>query len=71
MGNLGFGEVVLILLVLLLVFGTSRLPALGDAVGKGIRNFRRGVKPDPGVQAPHEPAGAGHASAEGKDEPKR
>jgi sec-independent protein translocase protein TatA len=46
MGNLGFGELLLIFLVLLLVFGTSRLPALGDALGKGIRNFKRGVTPE-------------------------
>jgi sec-independent protein translocase protein TatA len=44
MGHLGFGEILLILLVLLLVFGTSRLPALGDALGRGIRNFRKAHK---------------------------
>jgi sec-independent protein translocase protein TatA len=44
MFNLGLGEVLLILLVLLLVFGTSRLPALGDAIGKGMRNFRSSVR---------------------------
>lgn len=44
MANLGLGEVLLILLVLLLVFGTSRLPALGDALGKGIRNFRSATR---------------------------
>ena len=41
LGNIGFGELVLILLVLLLVFGTSKLPQLGDALGKGIRNFKK------------------------------
>jgi sec-independent protein translocase protein TatA len=44
MFNVGFGEALLILLVLLLVFGTSRLPALGDAIGKGMRNFRGSVR---------------------------
>ena len=46
MGNIGFGELLLILLVLLLIFGTSKLPALGDALGKGIRNFRKSSKDD-------------------------
>ena len=46
MGNIGFGELLLILLVLLLIFGTSKLPALGDALGKGIRNFKKSAKDD-------------------------
>jgi sec-independent protein translocase protein TatA len=41
--NLGFGELVLIFIVILLIFGSSKLPALGDALGKGIRNFKRSV----------------------------
>ena len=40
-GGLGIGEVVMILLVLLLVFGARRLPELGGALGKGIREFKR------------------------------
>ena len=57
MGNLGFGEILLILVVLLLVFGTSRLPALGDAVGKGLRNFRKATKDEasPGETKAGEP----------------
>lgn len=42
-GGLGIGEVVMILLVLLLVFGARRLPELGGALGKGIREFKRSV----------------------------
>jgi|GEM_PF-245323 len=42
-GRLGFGEIVLILLVLLIVFGPRRLPELGGALGKGIREFKRSV----------------------------
>jgi sec-independent protein translocase protein TatA len=41
--NLGFGELVLIFVVILLIFGSSKLPQLGDALGKSIRNFRRSV----------------------------
>lgn len=39
--RLGFGEVLVILVIALLVFGPSKLPQLGDALGKGIRNFRK------------------------------
>ena len=39
----GMGEWVIILLIVLLVFGANKLPALGDGVGKAIKNFKRGV----------------------------
>ena len=41
--NLGFGELLLIFIVILLIFGSSKLPQLGDALGKGIKNFKRSV----------------------------
>jgi len=43
MGNLGFGELLIILIVVLLIFGSSKLPQLGDALGRGIRNFKKTV----------------------------
>lgn len=42
-GNLGMGEMLLVLLVVLLLFGARRLPELGGALGKGLREFRRSV----------------------------
>ena len=39
--RLGFGEILLILAVALLIFGPSKLPQLGEALGKGIRNFKK------------------------------
>lgn len=41
MPNLGFGEIIVILLVALLVFGPRRLPEVGRTVGKSLREFRR------------------------------
>jgi sec-independent protein translocase protein TatA len=41
--HLGFGELLLIFIVILLIFGSSKLPALGDALGKGIKNFKRSI----------------------------
>lgn len=43
MPNLGFSELVVILMIVVLVFGASRLPALGESVGKTIRNLKRGM----------------------------
>jgi len=39
--RLGFGEILVILVIALLVFGPTKLPQLGDALGKGIRNFKK------------------------------
>ena len=43
LGNLGAGEIVVVLLVALLIFGPKKLPELGRTLGKGIREFRRGT----------------------------
>ncbi|MGH7528629.1 MAG: Sec-independent protein translocase subunit TatA/TatB [Gemmatimonadales bacterium] len=43
MGNLGFTEIMLILLVVLLLFGAKRLPEVGASIGKGIREFKRSI----------------------------
>lgn len=41
--GIGFGELILIFAVLLLVFGAKRLPEIGGAMGKSIRDFKRTV----------------------------
>jgi len=41
MGNLGFGEMLLIGVALLIFFGPSKLPELGKALGKGIQEFKK------------------------------
>ena len=44
MGRIGFGELVLILAVALLFFGAQRLPEIGSALGKAIREFNAALK---------------------------
>jgi len=39
-------ELVLILLVVLLIFGPGRLPEIGGAIGRGIREFRQSIGGD-------------------------
>jgi sec-independent protein translocase protein TatA len=43
LGNLGFGEIMMILVVVLLLFGARRLPEIGSSLGKGIREFKRSL----------------------------
>ena len=40
-GNLGFSEIMILMVVVLLVFGAKRLPEIGQSLGKGIREFKR------------------------------
>jgi sec-independent protein translocase protein TatA len=44
MPNLGFGEILALLLLALLVFGAKRLPEIGQSMGKGIREFTKSLK---------------------------
>ncbi|WP_102127818.1 twin-arginine translocase TatA/TatE family subunit [Deinococcus planocerae] len=44
MPNIGPGELLVILLIALLVFGPKKLPDLGKSLGAGIREFRRGTQ---------------------------
>ena len=45
-GKLGFPELLLIVVIVLIVFGAGRLPEVGGAIGKGIRAFREGQRGD-------------------------
>jgi sec-independent protein translocase protein TatA len=39
-GRLGIPELVVILFIIILIFGATRLPEIGRGIGKGIRNFK-------------------------------
>ncbi len=44
MGHIGLGEMVILLLVVLILFGPGKLPEVGRALGKAVGEFRRGIK---------------------------
>ncbi len=44
MGRIGMPELILIVVVFLLLFGAAKLPEIGAAVGKAIREFKKTVK---------------------------
>jgi len=43
-GSLGVPELLIILAIVILLFGVSRLPQLGKGLGEGIANFRDSIK---------------------------
>jgi len=42
-GQLGMGELIVIFLIVLVVFGANKLPLVGDALGKSVKNFKRAM----------------------------
>lgn len=55
--GLGTGEIILIVLVFLLLFGAKRIPELMKSMGKGVKNFKEGMKEvEKEINAPDETA---------------
>jgi sec-independent protein translocase protein TatA len=81
-GNLGMGELVVVLIIVLVLFGAKRIPEISASFGKGIREFKKNVndverqinEPEPRVE-PRLPAGEPVArrdtADEARPEPKR
>ncbi|MDI6765634.1 MAG: twin-arginine translocase TatA/TatE family subunit [Bacteroidota bacterium] len=43
-GNLGTGEIILILLIVLIFFGAKKIPELAQGLGKGLKEFRKAAR---------------------------
>jgi sec-independent protein translocase protein TatA len=41
MGPIGWQELIILLIIVLIIFGPGKLPDIGNAIGKGVREFRR------------------------------
>jgi sec-independent protein translocase protein TatA len=50
MGRIGLPELAIILVIVVLIFGANRLPELGRGIGKGIKNFKEGMKQGEGAE---------------------
>jgi sec-independent protein translocase protein TatA len=44
MGSLGWGEILLIAVIVVLLFGARRLPEVGKGLGEGIRSFKNAIR---------------------------
>lgn len=49
MFGLGLPEILLILVIMVLIFGATRLPQIGEGLGKGIKNFRGALREPPEI----------------------
>ena len=85
-GNLGFGELMIVLVIVLVLFGAKRIPEISASFGKGIREFKKNVNeversitdPEPRVESradprlpPADPTVRREAAEETRPEPKR
>jgi sec-independent protein translocase protein TatA len=44
MFGIGVPELIVILVIVLIIFGAGKLPEIGGAIGKGIKNFKKSVR---------------------------
>ena len=44
LGNIGAGEIIIVALVVLLLFGGKKIPELMNGIGKGVKSFKDGLK---------------------------
>lgn len=73
-GTMGFSELIIILVIVLIIFGAGKLPQIGEGVGKALKGFKKEVHEAPqltdanvpeegNASAPAQPAGAAQADA--------
>ncbi len=80
--NIGPGELILVLVIVLILFGPGKLPDIGSAIGKGVREFRKAssdledsIRGEPAATPPAEekagtPSSGSNASSPPPSEPK-
>ncbi len=78
MFGLGFPELLIILVIILVIFGAGKLPQVGEALGKGLNKFKGAMDDKPATsetiaesssKAPAEPSAPSSAEAK-KEDPK-
>ena len=74
-GTMGFSELMIILVIILIIFGAGRLPQIGEGVGKALKGFKKEVADLPSAMDPNDPqatpssAAVGDVSAPGTQAP--
>ncbi|MGQ0665795.1 MAG: twin-arginine translocase TatA/TatE family subunit [Nitrospiraceae bacterium] len=62
-GSLGFTELILILVIVLIIFGAGKLPQLGEGLGKAIKGFKKSVHEADAIEAEAQSAAQPHVVA--------
>ena len=71
MGNIGPGELLIIGLIALLLFGAGRIADIGKGLGQGISNFKKGLRDADDDDDKEKPKKAEKSSTKEDDEPKK
>jgi sec-independent protein translocase protein TatA len=56
MGAFSFGHILLVVIIVLIVFGAGKLPAVMGDLAKGVKNFKKGLQDDDNDTKPSDPA---------------
>jgi len=67
--GMGFGELMLVLVIVVVVFGAQKLPQLGDGLGKAIKNFKRAVNGQNEIDVSPNASSTSSTSSTKKSEP--
>jgi sec-independent protein translocase protein TatA len=55
MGHIGFQEILIIVVILVILFGARKIPDLARSLGRGITEFKRGIKDEDLSDREHPP----------------
>jgi sec-independent protein translocase protein TatA len=62
-GNLGFTEILILVMILVLFFGAKRIPEIGASIGQGIKEFKRSLSAKDADEQRDVPPGSSGSSA--------
>ena len=68
MFGFGIGELLVILVIVLIIFGAGKIPEIGEGLGRGIRKFRKEVKAPDEIDITPKDESAGAAEPKGDDD---
>ena len=51
MGSFSLAHWIIVLIIIIIIFGAKRLPAIGSGLGQGIKNFKKSIKGDEELEA--------------------
>ncbi|TAJ31268.1 MAG: twin-arginine translocase TatA/TatE family subunit [Nitrospirae bacterium] len=69
LGSIGFTELILILVIVLIIFGAGKLPQLGEGLGKAIKGFKKSVHEADAIEAEAQAQAQLSAAAQGQPTP--